>query len=52
MQLADNAFNYSTHGRRGFERLADVVERSECYGFTYGGGLEEAVSAFERFGAR
>jgi hypothetical protein len=51
MQLADNAFNYSTHGRRGFELLADVVERSQCFGFTYGGSLEDAVLTFERLAA-
>jgi len=48
MQLADNAFNYSTHGRRGFERLVDVVDRSQCFGFTYGGALEDAVLTFDR----
>ena len=48
MQLADNAFNYSTHGRRGFERLADVVDRSRCFEFTYGGALDDAVQTFDR----
>ena len=45
MQLADNSFNYSLHGRRGFEFLARFVELSGCYAFTYG-DLEEAATLF------
>ena len=47
MHLVENAFNYSTHGRSGFEALADIVERSGCIEFTYGGDLEEAVRMFD-----
>jgi HprK-related kinase A len=46
MQLVDSAFNYSLHGRRGFDALARFVEASECYRFTYGGDLEDAVQVF------
>jgi HprK-related kinase A len=47
MHLIDNAFNYSTHGRSGFECLADVVQQSTCVEFTYGGDLDAAVQAFD-----
>jgi HprK-related kinase A len=51
MQLVDSAFNYSVHGRAGFEALAALVDRSDCYTFTYGGVLDEAVDVFDRFSA-
>lgn len=35
MLLIDNAFNYSVHGVQGFECLAAVVDRCDCYEFTY-----------------
>jgi len=47
MQLVDSAFNYSVHGRAGFETLADLVDACECRAFTYGGALDEAVGAFD-----
>ena len=47
MQLIDNAFNYSLHGRYGFERLTRFVDASECHEFRYGGDLDEAVCAFD-----
>jgi len=43
MQMADNAFNYSVHGRRGFETMARIVDRCKCYEFAYG-DIEEAVA--------
>ncbi|HEX6792728.1 MAG TPA: HprK-related kinase A [Casimicrobiaceae bacterium] len=49
MRLVDSAFNYSVHGRAGFEALAALVDASDCYAFTYGGALDEAVAAFDRF---
>jgi len=49
MRLVDSAFNYSVHGRAGFEALAALVDASDCYAFTYGGALDEAVGAFDRF---
>jgi HprK-related kinase A len=45
MQLADNAFNYNVHDRRGFETVADLISGSACYEFRYG-NLNEAVSVF------
>lgn len=47
MRLVDNAFNYAVHGRRGFDLLARIVDRAECYRFTYGGDLDEAVRTFD-----
>jgi HprK-related kinase A len=46
MHLADNAFNYDVHGRRGFELLAEVVAGSDCFEFHYG-ALEGAVAVFD-----
>jgi HprK-related kinase A len=46
MHLADNAFNYDVHGRRGFELLAQVISGSDCFEFRYG-ALEDAVAVFD-----
>jgi hypothetical protein len=46
MQLADNAFNYNVHGKRGFETVADLIGSSGCYEFSYG-NLDEAVAVFD-----
>ena len=51
MQMADNAFNYSAHGRRGFEFLARFVDLCGCYEFAYG-DLEEAAIVFDELAAR
>jgi HprK-related kinase A len=47
MQLADSAFNYSLHGRNGFDVLAQIVEACTCYELVYG-DLGEALRIFER----
>ena len=47
MQLVESAFNYSMHGRRGFNVLADFIDASACFEFSYGGDLAEAVLTFE-----
>ena len=47
MVLAEQAFNYDLHGRRGFELLGDVVSGCDCFEFEYG-HLDEAVARFER----
>ena len=52
MRLVDSAFNYSVHGRAGFDALASLVEASDCYAFTYGGALDEAIGVFERIALR
>ena len=51
MELADNAFNYSLHGRRGFEVLADLIDNCGCYEFAYG-RLEDAAMVFDELSAR
>jgi len=45
MQLADNAFNYTLHGRNGFETLAGLVDRADCFEFSYA-RLDEAIAVF------
>jgi hypothetical protein len=47
LRLAENSFNYATHGQRGFEVLADVVDQCDCYRFSYG-NLDEAAELFAR----
>lgn len=47
MQLVECAFNYSMHGRRGFEVLAGFVDASVSHEFAYGGDLEQATRAFD-----
>jgi HprK-related kinase A len=51
IEMAKNAFNYSTHGARGFAILADIVDSCACYKFTYA-GLDEAVEIFDRLESR
>jgi hypothetical protein len=46
IELGQNAFNYSLHGKAGFETLADLVEACDCYSFTYS-RLPEALSVFD-----
>jgi hypothetical protein len=45
MRAAENAFNYSVLGRRGFETLAGLIDTSVCYDFTYS-ALDDAVEMF------
>jgi HprK-related kinase A len=51
MKMAENAFNYSVHGRRGFELLARFVDSCGCYEFEYG-DLDEAVAVFDDLAGR
>ena len=46
MRTADNAFNYSVLGRQGFEMLAGLIDRCECFEFRYG-DLKEALGRFD-----
>jgi hypothetical protein len=46
IHLADSAFNYEVHGRRGFELLGDLIASCDCYEFTYA-DLDEAVRMFD-----
>jgi HprK-related kinase A len=49
MQLAQNAFNYDLHGRKGFETVANIIANCGCYQFSYG-NIHEAVAAFDMLG--
>lgn len=50
MQLVENTFNYSIHGPAAFAALAALMDRCDCYSFTYS-RLEEAVTVFDRLAA-
>ena len=45
IRIADNAFNYSLLGIKGFETLTGLVDASQCYDFTYS-SLENAIETF------
>lgn len=45
MKIADNTFNYSMLGVRGFETISRLVERCDCYEFKYS-QLQEAIDVF------
>lgn len=45
MRVADNAFNYSLLGTKGFETLAGLIDASLCYDFVYS-NLDEAIETF------
>ena len=45
IRIADNAFNYSLLGIKGFEALARLIGASQCYDFTYS-TLEGAIETF------
>lgn len=47
IELAQNSFNYSVLGRRGFEMLTATLDACGCFDFRYG-HLDEAVAAFDR----
>lgn len=46
MRVADNAFNYSLLGTRGFASLASLIDASQCHDFVYS-KLDEALDVFD-----
>lgn len=46
LRIAENSFNYSLLGLRGFETTADLVDACDCYSLTYS-VLDEAVAVFD-----
>jgi HprK-related kinase A len=46
MRVASNAFNYALLGAAGFNALAGLVERSDCYDFEYS-RLDDAIDLFD-----
>jgi ADP-ribose pyrophosphatase YjhB (NUDIX family) len=51
VELASNSFNHHVHGRAGFEALAHLVDRSQCFDLRYG-HLPEALAWFNALEAR
>jgi HprK-related kinase A len=47
VSLASNSFNQHVHGRRGFNAMADLVERCHVFELHYS-SLDEAIAWFER----
>jgi len=47
MKIADNTFNYSMLGLRGFETVAKLVDQCDCYEFKYS-NLDEAIDIFNK----
>ncbi|TCV84158.1 HprK-related kinase A [Sulfurirhabdus autotrophica] len=45
MQMIENAFNYSLLGAQGFHMMTDLIDRCDCYDFTYS-NLDEAIAVF------
>jgi HprK-related kinase A len=47
MGVAANAFNYSMLGAQGFQTVSKLIDRCDCYEFSYS-NLDEAISMFDR----
>jgi HprK-related kinase A len=47
MWFAGSSFNYTLLGRRGFETLADLIDRTDCFSLDYG-SLDAAIAWFDR----
>lgn len=47
IQVAENSFNLSIHGGKGFEALSKLIDRCDCYDFTYS-QMDEALQVFAR----
>jgi HprK-related kinase A len=47
MRLAENAFNYSLLGAKGFEAMASIINTSLSYRFTYS-VLDDAIEVFSK----
>jgi HprK-related kinase A len=46
LHLGDNAFNYSLLGLTGFNALSSLIDKAECFDFTYS-KLDEAIAVFD-----
>lgn len=46
IDIGRNAFNYSVHGRRGFDLLSRLVDRCDCFDFSYD-DLDQALATFD-----
>lgn len=45
MRVADNAFNYSLLGVKGFETMVGLIDQCQCFDFSYS-NLDEAIGIF------
>lgn len=45
MQMVENSFNYSLLGAQGFQMMTNLIDRCDCYDFTYS-NLDEAIAVF------
>jgi len=45
MRVADNSFNYSLLGLKGFKAMTNLIDASLCYDFTYS-KLDDAIEIF------
>ena len=45
MKIAENTFNYSMLGLRGFQTVSDLIDQCACYTFNYS-NLDDAVTRF------
>src|SRR5262249_18635431 len=50
LRLADHAFNYSQYGVQGFDIMAQLMDRCDCFEFTYS-RLDDAIEVFESLSA-
>jgi hypothetical protein len=46
LRLADQAFNYSQYGVQGFEMMVHLIDKCDCYEFTYS-RLADAIEVFD-----
>jgi HprK-related kinase A len=46
IRLADHAFNYSQYGAAGFDMMVRLIDRCDCYEFTYS-HLADAIHLFD-----
>lgn len=47
LELGQNSFNFSVLGQPGFDVVADLVDRCDCYEFSYS-QLDDAISIFNQ----
>jgi HprK-related kinase A len=46
LRIAESCFNYTVHGAEGFQTLAELVDRCQCYEFRYS-DLDQATALFD-----
>lgn len=51
MKIAENTFNYSMLGARGFDTVSRLIDRCDCHDFHYS-DLDEAIGLFRQLAER